>query len=77
MSHLPLTSDGEILPPFPSGFDDLPLVAPPTEPLGDIRQPLSPLQTARRGRTIITAPVEPSPTWQEKQKRKAIDDILE
>ncbi|CAF2952038.1 unnamed protein product [Rotaria sp. Silwood2] len=77
VSELPIrTSNGDILPPLPSGFDDLQLVLPPSEPLPDIRQPLSPLQTKRRGRTTITTPVEPSPTWLEKQKQKAIDDIL-
>ncbi|CAF0816795.1 unnamed protein product [Adineta steineri] len=78
ISQLPApTSDGGILPPLPSGFDDLPLVPPvPFESLVDNRQPLSPLQTKRRGRTTITSPVEPSPTWQEKQKQKAIEDIL-
>ncbi|CAF4901890.1 unnamed protein product, partial [Rotaria sp. Silwood1] len=77
VSELPIrTSDGDILPPLPSGFDDLQLVLPPSEPLSDIRQPLSPLQTKRRGRTTITTPVEPSPTWLEKQKQKIIDDIL-
>jgi hypothetical protein len=72
----PPTSDGDILPPLPSGFDDLPLVPPLSEPLTDIRQPLSPAQPTRRGRATTTAPVEPSPTWQDKQKQKAIDDIL-
>jgi hypothetical protein len=72
----PARSDGDILPPLPSGFDDLPLVPPISDPLMDIRQPLSPVQTTRRGRTTTTIPVEPSPTWQDKQKQKAIDDIL-
>ncbi|CAF0816970.1 unnamed protein product [Rotaria sordida] len=77
VSELPVrTSDGDILPPLPSGFDDLQLLLPPLEPPADIRQPLSPLQTKRRGRPTITTPVEPSPTWLEKQKQKAIDDIL-
>ncbi len=67
----PTTSDGDILPPLPSAFDDLPLVPEPT----DARQVLSPLQT-RRGRITSAIPVEPSPTWQDKQKRKAIDDLL-
>jgi len=71
----PTTSVGDILPPLPSGFDELPLVPPPFEPLADVQQALSPLQT-RRGRITSTAPVEPSPTWQDKQKRKAIDDLL-
>lgn len=72
----PKTSDGDILPPLPSAFDDLPLVPAPSEPLPDIRQPFSPLQTSRRGRTTLTTPVEPSPIWQDKQKQKAIDDLL-
>ncbi len=67
--------DGDILPPLPSGFDDLPLVPGPFEPLADIRQVLSPPQT-RRGRIKSPTTVEPSPTWQDKQKRKAIDDLL-
>jgi hypothetical protein len=77
LSQLPPPGfDGDILPLLPSGFDDIPLGPLPSEPLGEIRQPFSPLQTSRRGRPTITTPAEPSPTWQDKQKRKAIDDIL-
>ncbi|CAF3130334.1 unnamed protein product [Rotaria socialis] len=72
----PRANDGDFLPPLPSSFDDLQLVLPPSEPLVSIPQPFSPLQTKRRERTTIITPVEPSPTWQEKQKQKAIDDIL-
>ncbi|CAF1273274.1 unnamed protein product [Adineta ricciae] len=73
----PTTSDGGILPTFPSGFDDLPINLPqPFEPLPDIQQPLSPLQSKRRAQSIVPAPVEPLPTWQDKHKQKAIDDLL-
>ncbi|CAF1231742.1 unnamed protein product [Rotaria magnacalcarata] len=72
----PRASDGDFLPPLPSSFDDLQLVLPPSEPSVNILQPFSPLQTKRRERTTAITPVEPSPTWQEKQKQKAIDDIL-
>jgi len=77
VSQLPPTiSEGGILPPLPSGFDEIPLVPPPYEPLAGVQQALSPLQI-RRGRITSTAPVEPLPTWQDKQKRKAIDDLLD
>ena len=72
-----VTTDGDILPPLPSGFDDLPLLPQPFDSLADLRQPLSPLQTTtRRGRPALSASVEPSPTWQDKQRQKAIEDIL-
>ena len=57
---------------FPSGFDEI----RPTEPILDIQQGMSPIQPSRRRRTPAAPSIEPSPTWQEKQKRKAIDDIL-
>ena len=80
ISQLPVrTTDGDTLPPLPSGFDEIPLILPPSEPLVNIPQLLSPLRTARRGRTtVITSPVESSPTCQQKQKQKqtAIDAIL-
>ncbi|UJR34121.1 hypothetical protein I4U23_021528 [Adineta vaga] len=78
ISQLPAgTSDGNVLPPLFSGFDDLPIVPPqPFEPLGDIQQPLSPMQSKRRARSSIPTQVEPLPTWQDKQKQKAIDEIL-
>ena len=72
------TSDGNILPPLPSGFDDLPLVMPPSEPLIDHRQhtTISPLQSRRREQMNLATSIEPSPTWQEKHQDKFIDDIL-
>ena len=71
----PTTSGGDFLPPLPSGFDDLPLVPGLSEPTADVRQILSPLQT-RRGRIASAVSVEPSPTLQDKQKQKAINDLL-
>lgn len=46
-----------------------------SEPMTDVRQILSPLQT-RRGRIASAVSVEPSPTLQDKQKQKAINDLL-
>lgn len=76
VSEIPIATLGsDFLPTFPSGFDEIPVAPIITEPTADIRQPLSPIQNLVRER-VKDPVVQPSPTSHDKQKEKAINDIL-
>lgn len=77
VSELPAgMGQDDILPLLPSTFDDLPLVPTTSEPMTDVRQILSPLQSKRRERILSAMSIEPSPTLQDKLKQKATEDLI-